>query len=116
VATCDKIKRMLPDFRSSEFDETLLTVWRQVLVDSGTRVLLGGDTHPVRRTAKHKLAQVDFEFEGTPIRGLEQNPQTKSRWAQQARKGSKVMQFLSAGRYVAVAYDGKITHYGDKKT
>jgi hypothetical protein len=107
---------MPPDFRSSEFNETLLTVWRQVLVDSGKRVILSGDIYPVRRTAKHKLAQVDFEFAGTPIRGLEQNPQTKSRWAQLARKGSKVMQFLSAGRYVAVVYDGKITHYGDKKT
>jgi hypothetical protein len=106
---------MPPDFRSTEFDEILLTVWRQVLVDSGKRVVLGGDSFPVRRTTKHKLAQVDFEFEGTPIRGLEQNPQTKSRWAQLARKGLKVMQFLSAGRYVAVVYDGKITHYGDKK-
>ena len=50
------------------------------------------------------------------MRGLEQNPQTKSRWAQLARKGSKVMQFLSAGRYIAVVYDGKVIHYGDKKS
>jgi hypothetical protein len=27
-----------------------------------------------------------------------------------------VMQFLSGGRYVAVVYDGKITHYGDKQS
>ena len=107
---------MPTDFRSSEFDEALLSVWRQALVDSAKTVTLGGERYPVRRTAKHKLAQVDFEFAGRPIRGLEQNPQTKSRWAQLARKGSKVMQFLSAGRYVAVVYDGKITHYGDKKS
>jgi hypothetical protein len=106
---------MPPDFRSSEFDNFLLSVWRQALVDSAKSVAPGGDRYPVRRTAKHKLAQVDFEFEGAPIRGLEQNPQTKSRWAQLARKGSKVMQFLSAGRYVAVVYNGKITHYGGKK-
>lgn len=107
---------MAADFRSAEFDDALLSVWRQTLADSAKAVTLGSDSYPVRRTAKHKLAQVDFEFAGVPIRGLEQNPQTKSRWAQLARKGSKVMQFLSAGRYVAVVYDGKITHYGNKKS
>ena len=106
---------MSTDFRSSEFDDALRSVWRQTVVDSAKTVTLGGDSYPVRRTTKHRLAQVDFEFAGAPIRGLEQNPQTKSRWAQLARKGSKVMQFLSAGRYVAVVYDDKITHYGDKK-
>jgi hypothetical protein len=106
---------MAAHFRSSAFDEAMLSVWRQILVDSAKSVMLGDDSFPVRRTAKHKLAQVDFEWEGTPIRGLEQNPQTKSRWAQLARKGSKVMQFLSAGRYVAVVYDGKITHYAGAK-
>jgi len=104
---------MAPD--SAEFDETVLSVWRQALVDSAKRVTVGGDSYPVRRTAKNKLAQVDFEFDGMPLRGLEQNPQTKSRWAQLARTGSKVMQFLSGGRYVAVVYDGKITHYGNKQ-
>ena len=44
---------------------------------------------------------MDFIFEGNEIRGLEQNPQTKSRWAEMARSGKKVMQFLSEGRYVA---------------
>ena len=39
-------------------------------------------------------------FEGNGIRGLEQNPATKSRWAQIARSGKKVMQFLENGRYV----------------
>jgi hypothetical protein len=40
-------------------------------------------------------------FEGNEIRGLEQNPETKSRCAQMARSGKKVMQFLREGRYVA---------------
>jgi hypothetical protein len=44
---------------------------------------------------------VEFVFDGDDIRGLEHNPQTKSRWAQLARSGKKVMQFLSEGRYVA---------------
>jgi hypothetical protein len=107
---------MPADFHSPEFDDALVSVWRQTLVDSAPTVTLGGDRYPVRRTTKHQLAQIDFEFAGRPIRGLEQNPQTKSRWAQLARKGSKVMQFLSAGRYLAVVYDGKITHYGQKKS
>jgi len=41
----------------------------------------------------------------------EQNPETKSRWAQLAREGKKVMQFLSGGRYVANVVDGKATVY-----
>jgi hypothetical protein len=106
---------MPTDFRSSDFDTCILSVWRQSLIDSSNRVGLGDDSYPVRRTAKHRLAQIDFEFEGEPVRGLEQNPQTKSRWAQMARQGSKVMQFLSAGRYLAVVHDGKITHYGGKR-
>jgi hypothetical protein len=105
---------MPPDFNSSEFEECLLSVWRQALVDRQKRITIGGESYPVRPTAKHKLAQIDFEFEGSPVRGLEQNPQTQSRWAQMARMGSNVMQFLCGGRYLAVVYDGKLTHYGRK--
>jgi hypothetical protein len=42
------------------------------------------------------LRQVDFVFDGNEMRALEQNPDTKSRWAQMARAGKKVMQFLGA--------------------
>jgi hypothetical protein len=55
---------------------------------------------------------VDFVFEDNEIRGLEQNPQTKSRWGQMARSGKKVMQFLSEGRYVANVVDGEVNPYG----
>jgi len=55
---------------------------------------------------------VDFEFDGNEIRGLEQNPDTKSSWAQMARSDKKVMQFLSEGRYVANVVDGMVTLYG----
>ena len=55
---------------------------------------------------------MDFVFDGNNIRGLEQNPDTKSRWAQMAHSGMKVMQFLSGGRYVANVVDGKVTLYG----
>ena len=55
---------------------------------------------------------VDFTYDGNEIRGLEQNPRTKSRWAQLAHSGKKVMQFLSEGHYVANVVDGKVILYG----
>jgi hypothetical protein len=58
------------------------------------------------------LREVDFVFEGENIRSLEQNPDTKSRWAQMARSGKKVMQFLSGDRYVENVVDGKVALYG----
>jgi len=99
----------------SGLDEAMLSVWRQSLIEQASIVRLGEETYSVRRTAKHKLAQVDFTLDGEPLRGLEQNPRTVSRWAQMARKGAKVMQFLSGGRYIAVVVDGKITHYSPGK-
>lgn len=97
------------------FEETLREVWRQTLVENAKAVALGAERFPVVRTSKRKLRQVDFEFEGQPIRGLEQNPDTKSRWAAMAREGKKVMQFLVDGRYAAVVVDGKMKLYGSLK-
>jgi hypothetical protein len=93
-------------------DETLLSVWKQALVERKKRINLGEDSYPVQSTPKRALAQVDFEFAGQRIRGLEQNPVTGSRWAELARRGAKVMQFLIGGRYIAVVYDGKVTRFG----
>ena len=94
------------------FEQALIEVWRQTLVENAALVELGTEHYPVRRTAKRHLREVDFSFDGSQIRGLEQNPETKSRWAQLARSGKKVMQFLSEGRYVANVVDGKVTLYG----
>ena len=93
------------------FEETLVSVWRQALVDDSSTVEVDGKTYLVRTTAKRKLKQIDFVFDGREIRGLEQNPDTKSRWAKMAREGKKVMQFLDGGRYVAVVVDGKMKTY-----
>jgi hypothetical protein len=93
------------------FEEALIDVWRQVLVDDAKIVELGSERYPVRQTPTSRLRQVDFGFEGKKIRGLEQNPQTNSRWAKLARSGSKIMQFLDDGRYVANVVDGKVTMY-----
>ena len=95
----------------SSFEQTLIEVWRQALVENAKVVELGKERYPVRRTPKRGLRQVDFVFDGSEIRGLEQNPETKSRWAQMARSGKKVMQFLSEGRYVANVVDGKVNLY-----
>ena len=94
------------------FEQTLVDVWRQVLVENASVIELGGKRYSVRITPRKGLRQVDFVLDGNEIRGVEQNPDTKSRWAQLARAGEKVMQFLSEGRYVAVVVDGKATLYG----
>ncbi|MGA2421200.1 MAG: hypothetical protein ABSG69_14055 [Candidatus Acidiferrum sp.] len=92
-------------------EETLLAVWRQALVENLDIIAVGTDTVSVHTTPKQNLKQVDFEFQGRAYRGLEQNPDTKSRWAEMARSGAKVMQFLGGGRYVAVVADGKVHSY-----
>jgi len=97
---------------NSSFEQTLIEVWRQALVENANFVELGKERSPVRKTPKRGLRQVDFVFDGSEIRGLEQNADTKSRWAQMARSGKKVMQFLSEGRYLANVVDGKVTLYG----
>ena len=98
----------------SELEEALLSVWRQALVERAKRVRVGDESYPVRSTPKRGLAQVDFEFDGRRLRGLQQNPATGSRWAEMARKGAKVMQFLEGGRYIAAVADGKLTRFGKK--
>ena len=93
------------------FEQALISVWWQVLIESADIVELGAEHYPVRQTPKSHLRQVDFVVDGRKLRGLEQNPQTNSHWAQMARSGKKVMQFVSERRYVAIAVDGKVTVY-----
>jgi len=97
---------------AASLEETLISVWQQGLVDDAKSVALENRSFPVRRTSRSRLREVDFEFEGHQLRGVEQNPETASRWAQLARQGKKVMQFLQQRRYVAVVVDGKVQFYG----
>jgi len=99
---------------SISLEDALLNVWRQSLVENKNTVTFEGESFPVRSTAKRKLKQVDFQLDGKDLRGLEQNPDTKSRWAAMARDGKKVMQFLEGGRYIAVVADGKVHLYAPK--
>ncbi|HKN73854.1 MAG TPA: hypothetical protein VJW94_01655 [Candidatus Acidoferrum sp.] len=96
---------------SGDLEGTLLSIWQQTLIDKKKTVEVDGETYSVRQTAKSKLKQVDFRFEGRELRGLEQNPNTKSRWAKMAREGGRMMQFLEHGKYVAVIVEGKVHIY-----
>jgi hypothetical protein len=95
-----------------DLEEVLVSVWKQALVEGSKFVQIDDEKYPVRTTAKRRLKQVDFRFEDRELRGLEQNPDTKSRWAKMAREGQKVMQFLEDGRYMAVVVDGTMKTYG----
>ncbi len=97
---------------AASLEETLISVWQQALIENARNVKLENRGFPVRRTSRSKLREVDFQFEGHEMRGLEQNPETASRWAQLARQGKKVMQFLQQRRYIAVVVDGKVQLYG----
>ena len=96
-------------------EEALLTIYQQSLIEDKKTVALEDKSSPVRSTAKRKLKQIDFQFDGRELRGLEQNPDTKSLWAKMARDGKKVMQFLERGKYIAVVADGKVHLYPGKK-
>src|ERR1700739_439299 len=98
----------------SSFEEVFVEVWQQALLENSRSVRLGSEIYPIQRTAKNDLRQVDFQIDGQDFRGLEQNPNTNSRWAQLARSGKKVMQFLQNGRYVANVVDGKANIYGKR--
>ncbi len=106
--TGEKIAEAMPS-AEEKLEQALKAVWRQALVERARTVELDGKSYPVRRTPRRGLAQVDFSFEGREIRALEQNPDTKSRWAQLARSGKKVMQFLEGGRYIANVAGGDVT-------
>jgi len=105
---------------AANLEAILISVWRQAMVEEAKTVSVYGGSFALRKTSRSRLREVDFRFEGQQLRGLEQNPETASRWAQLAREGKKVMQFLSEQRYIAVVVDGKVQFYskaarGDRK-
>jgi|SRR5580658_9421659 hypothetical protein len=72
---------------AASLEETLISVWRQVMVEGAKTVTVEGRNFPGRRTSRSKLREVDFRFDAHELRGLEQNPRTSSRWARLAREG-----------------------------
>jgi hypothetical protein len=91
--------------------DTLVEVWRQVLVGERPRVELEGREFQVVMTRSKKLRVVDFDYESWRLTGIEQNPDTNSNWAKQARQGKRVMQFTYERRYVANVCEGKLLRY-----
>jgi len=61
-------------------EQTLISVWHQALVEDAKTVTVNGQGYPVWRTSRSKLREVDFQFDGGTLRGLEQSPNTNSRW------------------------------------
>jgi hypothetical protein len=55
-----------PDLHVKElsFEQALVEVWRQVLVENADAVVLGTERYPVRLTPKRHLRQIDFVFDG----------------------------------------------------
>lgn len=96
------------------FEEIATAIWKQALVQKESVVTVDGKRYPVTASKAKKLRQVVFDFDGESFIGIEQNPKTKSRWAQLARSGKKVMQFLQDHRYVAVVAAGKFIPYSKR--
>jgi hypothetical protein len=92
-------------------EATMISVWRQALVENAPLVTLETGSYKIRRTSKLKLREVDFPFNNQWVRGLEQNPDTTSRFAALARQGKKVMQFLVNRTYIGNVVDGKAFLY-----
>jgi hypothetical protein len=86
--------------------ETLIEVWRQVLVEEKSSVELEGRTYSVVATRAKRLRTVSFNSSSHVIDGIEQNPETGSRWATLAREGKRVMQFSFGRRYVGNVCEG----------
>jgi hypothetical protein len=91
-------------------------VYRKTEISAATHYLWKRQYSGVDVSGSGELRQVDFQFDDKEVRGLEQNPDTKSRWAARAREGKKVMQFLVEGRYVANVTDGKVNFYSRCKS
>jgi len=71
--------------------ETLIQVWQQALVEGKGAVELEGERYRVMTTRAKKLRVVEFSYGAQRIAGIEQNPQTSSRWAALAREGKRIM-------------------------
>jgi hypothetical protein len=91
--------------------ETLIEVWQQVLVEGKTRVELADKSYPVTTTRARKLRTVRFDYDSYRLDGIEQNPETGSRWALLAREGKRIMQFSVERRYIGNVSEGQLTRY-----
>jgi hypothetical protein len=89
-------------------EEAMMAVWRDTLVEGKAEVELEGQKFAVRETPRKRLREVDFVFEGQPLRGVAAESEDGIALGAIGAPGTQVMQFLSAGRYVGNVVDGKI--------
>jgi hypothetical protein len=54
------------------FDDVIISVWRQTLVQNEKVVELADKRYFVKRTLRHRFRQVDFTFDGQELRFLSQ--------------------------------------------
>jgi hypothetical protein len=91
--------------------ETLIAVWRQALEGGKPTVELNDERYRVTKTRSKGLKIVRFSYGEYEIDGIEQNPNTTSRWAALAREGKRIMQFSHKGGYIANVCDGQLLRY-----
>ncbi len=60
--------------------EAVVSAWKQVLDERKTDVDLEGKTYAIARTRTRKLKTVRFSYKNYQLDGIEQNPETASRW------------------------------------
>jgi len=91
--------------------EAMISIWQQVLGEEKEVVELEGKIYRISRTRAKKLRTVSFAYVCYVLEGIEQNPQTASRWAALARQGKRIMQFSSEHRYIGNVCEGELTRY-----
>jgi len=91
--------------------ETLVSVWKQMLVEEKTTVELDGECFRVTETRSKGLRTARFTHRGHVLDAIEQNPVTASRWAKMAQEGKRVMQFSCRGRYIGNVCEGELLRY-----
>jgi hypothetical protein len=91
--------------------DVLIDVWKQSMVEQRREVEVEGRGHEVGRTRNRGLRTLAFRYAEEAIEGIEQNPETSSRWAKLAQEGQRIMQFSCRGRYFANVCDGRLTRY-----
>ncbi len=89
----------------------MILIWKQVLEEGKSEVALDDKTYPVGHTRAKKLRTVQFAYEGHSLDGIEQNPETTSRWAALAREGKRIMQFSVGRRYIGNVCANELTRY-----
>jgi hypothetical protein len=99
---------------TADFSEVLIDVWHQALVDKSETVRLGAESFRVTQSKAKRLRQIEFVFEGKTIIGIQQNPNTKSKWAEQARAGKKVSSSFRMGGMSRLLQRGKLLCTGSE--